>query len=331
MNGANGTAARLERDSYAPEGTIGVVIPTFLRPEMLQALLVSLREGSWVPDEVIVVDNDPMKSASPEPIEGLPVRVVRAGLGISVAGARNAGWREATSDLCIFIDDDNTVEHDAIAELARAFTTGDIGLAGPIIYAGDQGTIWCGGITRSRWTGQTHVLLSGQSVPPDQPNWETEDMPDAFAVPRVVLEEIGGFDEERFPIHYEEADLGARIRERGLRAIVARESRIRHYGWVGLSSGGALVRATANHGGERARQMAVSRIRFHMAHSHGLERLSIVGLFIPAWVIITCGDCLTVDAPMRVRLATVRTILAGMVSGYWEILRGGRRAPQSPG
>ncbi len=47
--------------------------------------------------------------------------VVQAGLGISVAGARNVGWRDATSDLCIFIDDDNRVEHDTIAELARAF------------------------------------------------------------------------------------------------------------------------------------------------------------------------------------------------------------------
>ncbi len=52
-----------------------------------------------------------------------------------------------------------------------------------------------------------------------------------------------------------------RIRERGLRAIVAKNSSIRHYGWVGLSPGGAFVRAMANHGEERARQMAVSRIR----------------------------------------------------------------------
>lgn len=294
---------------------------------MLQALLGSLREGSKVPDEVIVVDNDPMGSASPDPIEGLHVRVVRAGLGISVAGARNAGWREATSDLCVFIDDDNVVELETIAELARAFARGDVGLAGPVIYAGDEGTIWCGGIRRSRWTGQTHLQYSGQSVIPDQPDWRTEDMPDAFAVPRTVLDAVGGLDEQRFPIHYEEADLGARIRDRGLRAVVAREARIRHYGWVGLSTGGALVRATADHGEERTRQMALSRIRFHMLHSHGLERWSIVGIFIPAWALITSVMCLGTDAPMRVRFATIRTILAGTVSGYGEILRRVARSP----
>jgi GT2 family glycosyltransferase len=305
---------------------IAVVVPTFRRPEMLQGLLVSLQAGSRVPDEVIVADNDPAGSAAPEAIDGLPVRTIHVGLGVSVAGARNAGWRESTSDLCVFIDDDNKVEKDTIAELLGAFEADGVGLAGPVIYAGDQGTIWCGGIRRSRWTGQTHCLLGGASLPPDVPNWDTEDMPDAFAVPRVVLEEVGGFDEKHFPIHYEEADLGARIRARGLRAVVARNSRIRHYGWVGLSPGGALVRATANHGDERARQMAVSRIRFHMLHSKGFERLSIVGLFIPVWVLITCLTCLTADAPRPVRLHTIRTILAGAIAGYRETLQQTNRA-----
>lgn len=239
---------------------------------MLQALLVSLSKGLRVPDEVIVVDNDPVRSAFPQPIEGLAVRVVHAGLGVSVAGARNEGWRAATSGLCVFIDDDNEVEHGAIAELARAFEPGDVGLDGPVIYSGSLGTIWCAGIRRSRWTGQTHNLLGGRSSLPDAPNWPTEDMPDAFAVPRLVLEELGGFDDRRFPIHYEEADLGVRIRNLGLRAIVVRDAKVFHYGWVGLSPGGALVRATASHGAERARQMALSRIRFHFLHSRARAR-----------------------------------------------------------
>ncbi len=305
--------------------TIAVIIPTFRRPEMLQALLVSLRQGTRVPDEVVVVDNDPAGSAAPETIPGLHVRVVHAGLGLSLAGARNAGWRDSTSDLAIFIDDDNVVEPGTIAQLAGAFETGQVGLAGPVIYAGDQGTIWCGGITRSSWTGQTHHLLAGRSDLPAEPTWLTEDMPDAFAVPRGVLEELGGFDDRRFPIHYDEADLGARIRDLGLRAIVVRDARVRHYGWVGPNPGGALVRATASHGEERARQMSLSRIRFHVLHSRGLERLSIVGVFIPVWAILTTVDCLPARAPWRVRLATVRAIWAGALIGYGEILRGHTR------
>jgi GT2 family glycosyltransferase len=309
-----------------PDATIAVLIPTFRRPEMLQALLVSLSESTRIPDEVIVVDNDPERSAYPEPIARLPVRVIHAGLGISVAGARNAGWRSAVSDLCIFIDDDNVVERDAIAELARPFETSGIGLVGPVIYAGDSGTVWCGGIRRSDWTGLTHCLLRGQSILPAATTWPTDDMPDAFAVPRAVLEAVSGFDEGRFPIHYEEADLGARIRGLGLRTIVVRDARVRHYGWVGISPGHAIVRATAIHGVERGRQMALSRVRFHMLHSRGLRRLSSVGVFIPLWMIVTMAACLRADASWAVRIATVRAVGGGTVVGYREALHASRNA-----
>lgn len=311
----------------AVDSTIAVVIPTFRRPEMLQSLLESLSQGRRVPDEVIVVDNDPLASAAPDPVDGLHVRVVEAGLGLSVAGARNAGWRASTSDLVVFVDDDNVVEPDAIANLAGAFRAGDVGLAGPVIFAGDAGTVWCGGIRRSPWTGHTQNLLGGRTELPDEPDWPTEDMPDAFAVPRRVLAGIDGFDDRRFPIHYEEADLGARIRALNLRTVVVRDAAVRHYGWVGLSPGGALVRATAGHGEGRARQMAVSRIRFHMDHSKGLQRLSTVGIFIPIWAVVTCVGCLVAPAPLATRLATIKALAAGLVAGYREALRGDPTGP----
>ena len=254
--------------------TVAVVIPTFRRSEMLNALLRSLREGSRVPDEVIVVDNDPERSANPDPIPGLVVRVVHVGLGLNLAGARNAGWRHADSDLCAFIDDDNVVERNAISELARAFDAADIGFAGPVIYAGDTGLVWCGGIRRSAWTGVTRCLLRGKSVLPSTTTWHTDDMPDALAVPRPVLEAVNGFDDQRFPFYYDEADLATRIRARGWQTIVVRDARVRHYGWVGISPGAAAAQAVAMHSASRARQMGLSRVRFHMRHSRGLRRLS---------------------------------------------------------
>ncbi|MGO9854927.1 MAG: glycosyltransferase family 2 protein [Acidimicrobiales bacterium] len=302
------------------------MIPTFRRSEMLNALLRSLREGSRVPDEVIVVDNDPERSANPDPIPGLVVRVVHVGLGLNLAGARNAGWRHADSDLCAFIDDDNVVERNAISELARAFDAADIGFAGPVIYAGDTGLVWCGGIRRSAWTGVTRCLLRGKSVLPSTTTWHTDDMPDALAVPRPVLEAVNGFDDQRFPFYYDEADLATRIRARGWQTIVVRDARVRHYGWVGISPGAAAAQAVAMHSASRARQMGLSRVRFHMRHSRGLRRLSSAGVFIPGWMMWTMAACLLADGSWRDRLATVRAIGAGTFTGYREVLRRPRKA-----
>jgi SAM-dependent methyltransferase len=225
------------------------------------------------------------------------------------------------ADICIFIDDDNEVEPGAVAELEKAFDDPDVGLAGPVIYAGDSGTIWCGGISRSPWTGQTRCILGGESTLPPNAFWHTDDMPNAFGIPRDTLEKIGGFDEERFPIHYEEADITARIRELGFRSIVVRDARVRHYGWVGLSPGSAMVRAIVNHGDERARQMVLSRVRFHFIHSSGLQKCSAVGIFLPIWGVLTSLGCLRADESWGVRLTTARAVIAGMISGYRESLR----------
>ena len=300
--------------------TVAVVIPTFRRPERLQALLDSLSKGTRVPDEVIVVDNDPENSADPEPIAGLPLRIIHAGLGLNLPGARNLGWRSTSSTICFFVDDDNAVEPEAIEQLALVFEDPDIGLAGPIIYSGDDAIIWCAGIRHSPWTTRTIWPLRGQSNLPDELTWPTEDMPDAFAVPRTVLEALDGLDEERFPFYYDEADLGARIRELGLRCVVVRNVRVRHYGWVKLSIGETMLRATAINGPERARWLVRHRIRFHTLHYRGLERLIALGVFIPISTIATSVACLRASGSWKTRLITAWAIILGAVDGYREVL-----------
>jgi hypothetical protein len=313
-----GTAKRLEDRAIVE--TISVVIPTFRRPEMLQSLLVSLSQGTRVPDEVVVVDNDPQASASPSAIDGMSIKVVHAGLGISLSGARNVGWRASISDICFFVDDDNIVEPDAVAVLAEACRNPSVGLAAPVIFAADGDSIWCAGIIRSLWTGRTRCILVGETHAPSDSLWDTDDMPDAFAIPRRVLDRLDGFDEVNFPIHYDESDFTARVRKIGLHNVVVGNARVRHLGWVGVSPGIAMVRAYMSHGKERVQQMALSRVRFHVMHTSGLQRLSAVGLFLPIWVLLTAIGCLGADAPTDVRWQTARAVGTGVLAGYREAL-----------
>jgi len=300
--------------------TVAVVIPTYRRPDRLQGLLLSLKQGTRVPDEVIVIDNDPESSACPKPVPGLPLRILHAGLGLNLAGARNLGWRSTSSSICVFIDDDNAVEAEAIDRLAEVFEDRAVGLAGPVIFSGDEAIVWCAGIHRSPWTTRTIWPSHGQSNLPDAQTWPTDDMPDAFAVPRTVLQAVDGFDEERFPFHYDEADLGARIRALGLRGVVVRNARVRHYSRVKLSVGDMMVRAIVINGPDRARWLARNRIRFHALHYRGLERLCALGVFVPVWTLATSVACLRAAGAWRIRMAAAQAIVAGTVDGYREVL-----------
>ena len=254
-------------EQSVPTDSVAVIIPTFRRPQLLARLLDSLARGTVVPDEIIVVDNDPGGSVD---AGALPsgVRLVRAGLGVNVTGARDAGWRASHSRICIFVDDDNEVDEGCIEALTWAAGNDDVGLAGPVIFSGDQGTVWCAGLEISRWTGIARCKSIGRQEPAGAlPQWPTDAMPDAYAMRHDVLEILGGLDEGSFPMCGEEYDLAARVAELGLERVVVRDARVRHYGNVSENPGRYMVRSTMQHGQERARLMARARVRVHQRHA----------------------------------------------------------------
>ncbi|HUE06862.1 MAG TPA: glycosyltransferase [Acidimicrobiales bacterium] len=310
---------RVFDSSSTRNGDVAVVIPTFRRPELLRRLVETVRSGNRVPDEIVVVDNDPERSV--DPLDLPPgVQVVYGGFGMNVAAARNAGWRASKADVCIFIDDDNEVDEGCIGALVSACLDERVGIAGPVIYSGDEGTIWCASLAFSRWTGLTRCVGIGETEPPDPgPRWPTAGMPDAFALRRDVLERVNGLDEIVFPFCGEEFDLNRRVGALGLERIVVRDAHVRHYGNVSEDPGEQLVRGTMHHGPQRARIMARARVRLHRRHSQGLARWSTLVLFVPLWACASALLCLKVKAPLRARLQTVRAIASGMLEGYREV------------
>ena len=304
-----------------PRSTVAAVILTFRRPELLQRLLASVRAGKLVPDEIIVVDNDPLASVDRAALPPC-VQLVHAGLGINATGGRNAGWRASRADICVFIDDDNEVDERCIEELARACEDQRVGLAGPVIFSGDQETIWCAGLEVSKWTGITRCMSIGETEPPgSQATWPTDSVPDMYALRREVLERVDGLDDREFPICGEEYDLAERVGALGLERIIVREARVRHYGNVSEDPGEQLVRSTMVHGGERAHLMARSRVRICRRHTSGLPRYTTLLLFLPLWGVASALSCLRVKAPLATRMQTVRAIASGIAEGYREAAR----------
>jgi GT2 family glycosyltransferase len=297
-------------------GSTSVVVPTFRRPQQLELLLNSLFSGTVVPDEVVVVDNDPQPSCVPHWPSAWPVRVIHAGLGLNLAGARNAGWRAAKSDVCIFLDDDNVVGETTLAHLQCAATRSDVGLAAPVIYdAGRPELVWCAGTYRSKWTTRTRFLYRGSALPAANA-WPTEDMPDAFAIPRRILDLVGGFDEQTFPFHYDEADICERIRGRGYRAIVVREARVWHSGGTASDAGAEAIRAFQISGPRRVSLMTRARVLFHKKHSRGVQRLVAVGVFAPIYAALVSVACLRQPGTLSLKLRVSRAVFEGLAEGF---------------
>ncbi|MEW1810247.1 glycosyltransferase [Pseudarthrobacter phenanthrenivorans] len=126
---------------------IVISVATFRRPELLEKLLVSLKNQQGInPEEfhVVVVDNDAECSASNTVAKFSEMATYVSQPMPGIAAARNAGIDEAENhapSALVFVDDDEVVPETWLAELLAAWrTTGADVVTGPVAYQMPPGT-----------------------------------------------------------------------------------------------------------------------------------------------------------------------------------------------
>lgn len=192
--------------------TLAVVVPTQGERVSLDTTLARLaaqREPG--PFEVLLVAD--ATTAEPAALEGrlaasgLAGRVLRAPRP-GASAARNAGWRAASADVVLFLDDDVWPDPGLIAAhraVHDAETDLGVGAVGRLRWAAgrrvtpfmrwvEQGVAFdTGGLAAVQTTGWWHLYTYNCSLK------------------RTALAAVGGLDEEGFPFRYEDLDLGRRL------------------------------------------------------------------------------------------------------------------------
>ncbi|MBP6443120.1 MAG: glycosyltransferase family 2 protein [Gemmatimonadales bacterium] len=101
-------------------GTVGVVIPTFNRPDLVMLAVASVQAQQRPADRIVVVD-DGGSTPMPDALRALEsagrVTLLRVANG-GTAHARNAGAAIIDTEYLLFLDDDDTLYPDALAGLA---------------------------------------------------------------------------------------------------------------------------------------------------------------------------------------------------------------------
>jgi GT2 family glycosyltransferase len=161
----------------------------------------------------IVVVAGGYERAELEAVAALGGEIVVATPMPRVSAARNLGARSARGAFLVFLDDDNTVDIAFLRELVAEARSGGATMLGPAMYYGyAPDVLWCAGVARTPLLLRT-VFTS--RLPPDPPmRIPSEGLPNCFLVRRDEFEAVGGFDEQRFPQHFEESDLAERLRKR---------------------------------------------------------------------------------------------------------------------
>ena len=206
--------------------TASAIIVNWNGAEHLRTCLPSLREQSYEPLEIVVVDNA-SSDGSREVAERHGARWLPLKQNMGLAPALNRGAASARGELLLFVNNDMRFDRDFVAHLADMLEAdGDIFAADGRQYNWEGSAVGHAAtrLSRRRPDGTTSVELVPGLYFYQQPSAEQTDVFMASAasmlVQRKKFEALGGCD-ERLPRGYEDAEICWRAWLRSWRVVYA--------------------------------------------------------------------------------------------------------------
>ena len=221
---------------------VSILVPTKNQVEFLKRCLTSLIDGTGYSNgEILVLDNgsdEPEAVAYLDELKALNsprLRVLDCAGPFNFSAINNRGAREATGEYLVLLNNDTAVLHEEwLEEMLGIAQQPDVGAVGAKLFYPD-GTIQHAG-----------VILGMNDVPADRPFCHqagdeggyfgraklTQEYTAVTAacmlVSRALYLELGGLDEIRFQVSFNDVDFCQRLRQQGYRNVFTPHARLLH-------------------------------------------------------------------------------------------------------
>src|SRR5690349_1951232 len=210
-----------EYNSPVSQPSASIVVVSYNTSAHIGACLLSLLELDYPPVEIIVVDN----ASTDESVELIrsrfpDVEVVELPTNKGFAGAAGVGLFMASGDIVATVNPDARLHPGWLTAVAATLQSrGDVGIVGSKVLYPDGHTIQHAGGTIDYPLATTGHIGRGE---PDNGQYDqARDMEfvtgAALAMWRNVGRALNFFDEDYFPLYYEDVDLCMRAHKEGLR------------------------------------------------------------------------------------------------------------------
>ena len=205
-----------------------MVIPTLAADSRLLECVQSLSRQTRPDLEVLIVDNSG-KGLVGRNGTAPGARVLENAVNVGFGTAINQGIRASTSPFIAALNDDAVAHPDWLATLLTAFESRpDAGMCASQVRLFGEARLDSAGMLIAR-DGSSKQRGHGR-LPDDFPVTEEVLMPSGSAAlyRRVMLEDIGGFDDDFF-LYCEDTDLGLRARWAGWKCLYVPGAQVEHH------------------------------------------------------------------------------------------------------
>jgi len=213
------------------------------------AIAACLRALATEDCEIIVVDNASADDTV-QRVEDLanqhPVRLLANQQNRGFAAAVNQGAKEANGDVLLILNPDAAAQPGAVAAMLHCMRSTGADVAGGALLTGDgqpdRGfafrrlpTLWAlifeATLVNQIWPGNP-VNRRYRCLDADYSRQQAVEQPAGacLAVKRTAFEKLGGFDEQFFPVWFEDVDFCKRLRDQGSPILYCPDARFCHGG-----------------------------------------------------------------------------------------------------
>jgi len=219
---------------------VSVIIPTKIRIDLLERCLASLSDRTgYEALEVVIVNNGATDPRFPDVIAAassrIRVRQVDDFGPFNFSRLINAGVRKSTGDIVLMLNDDvEAIEPGWLHRMVASAQDAGAGCVGARLLYADR-TIQHAGVTLGlsgicghlwRGLGAEEAAAIPQIVLPGRRMAVTGA---CLAVRRDLFDRVGGLDEERFPVAYNDIDFCLRVGALGYRTIYRGDAALIHH------------------------------------------------------------------------------------------------------
>ena len=217
---------------------VAIVIPTKNRRDMLARCIESIARTTYRNYEIVVVDNESDERATLDYLAQLAHRVLRIpnpGRRFSFAHVNNRAAHDVDADYLLFLNNDTEVrEPKWLSRMMGYAQLPGVGAVGArLVYA--DGRIQHAGIVHGYYDGIAGPAF--RLLPPGDHGYLSQAMAArnysavtaaCMLTPRRLFVELGGFDEARYAVAYNDVDYCYRLVDAGHRCVYAPGAELLH-------------------------------------------------------------------------------------------------------